>query len=207
MGKRVFAVMFLCGLALIGAAKLANAEVVEYFSDVIDEGNGQYKYVYGGITSFEIEKSGAKTGEACLKAEMDCTQWSGAAIGHYPLIDLTKYKKPGIELWVKGAEGGENFEVILIDADDTDGNKTEIGVMASPNFVKTSKEWQKVTIPFTAYPKKGQYWDGNNNKMVTGVDFNAAELKEVKLAVGPAYNKGKKSVVVFVDDVKIVEMP
>jgi hypothetical protein len=207
MGKRLFAVVFLCSLALIGAARLAHAETVEYFIDVIDEGNGQYTYVYGGGTTFELEKSGAKSGEACLRADMDCTQWSGAVIGHYPLVDLTKYKKPGVELWVKGAEGGENFEVILIDADDTDGNKTEIGVMAAPNFVKTTKEWQKLVIPFTAYPKKGQYWDGSLNKMVMGVEFNPSELKEVKLAVGPTYNKGKKSVTIFVDDVKIVEMP
>lgn len=206
MGKRVFAVMFLCGLALVGAARLAQAETVDYYIDVIDESNGQYKYVYGGGTEFEISKTGAKSGDACLTATLDCTQWSGAAVGHYPLVDLSQYKKPGVEFWVKGEEGGENFEVILIDADDSDGNKTEIGVMASPNFVKTTKEWQKVVIPFTAYPKKGQYWDANNNKMVTGVDFNPAELKEIKFAVGPAYNKGKKSVTIHIDELKVVDI-
>ena len=205
MGRKWFAVVFLCGLVLVGAVRLAFAASEEYFFlDTIDEANGQSKYAYGGITTFEIDKSGAKSGEACLMAVLDCTQWSGAAIGHQPLIDLTKFKKPAIEFWVKGAEGGENFEVILLDSDNSDGNRTQIGLMASPNHVKVTKEWQKVVIPLSAYPKKGSYWDDAAKKMVSS-DFNPAELNEIKFAVGPGYNKGKQSVVVYVDDVKVVE--
>ena len=207
MGRKLFVVVFLCGLALMGAAKYAHADSVNFFTDMIDEGNGMYKYVYGGGTTLDVEKAGAHAGEGCLKAELDCSQWSGAVVGHYPLTDLTKFKKPGIEFWVKGAEGGEKFEVILMDADDTDGNKVEIGTMAAPNYVKVTKDWQKAVVPFSAYPKKGQYWDGAASKMVTNVDFNQAELKEIKFAVGPSYNPGKKSVTIFVDDLKVVEMP
>ena len=211
MNRTVLVAVFLCGLALIGAARVAHAAAsVDFFTDAIVESSGQYTYTYGGGTTFEIEKTGAHSGEACLKAVLDCTQWSGAVVGRnplVPLVDLTKFNTPAVEFWVKGAEGGENFEVLLVDSDDTDHNKTEVGVMASPNYVKTTKDWQKVTIPFDVYPKKGQYWDGQANKMVTDVNFNPVELKEIKFAVGPKYNAGLASVTIYIDDLKIVEMP
>ncbi|MDD5072647.1 MAG: carbohydrate binding domain-containing protein [Candidatus Omnitrophica bacterium] len=210
MKKAVFVAVFLCGLALVCAAGVARAASADFFTDVIDETSGQYMYAYGGGTTFEIEKTGSHSGEGCLKADFDCTQWSGAVVGRNPLIppvDLTKFNKPAVEFWVKGAAGGENFEVLLIDADDNDGNKTEVGVMATPAYVKTTKEWQKVAIPFNVYPKKGQYWDNTSAKMVTDVNFNPAELKEIKFAVGPKYNIGKDSVIIYIDDLKIVDMP
>ena len=210
MNRMVLVAVFLLGLALVGAAGLARAASADFFIDTIDDASGQYMYSYGGGTTFEIEKSGAHSGEACLKAVFDCTQWSGAVVGRnplVPLVNLTNLNKPAVEFWVKGAEGGENFEVLLIDSDDTDGTKTEVGVMATPSYIKTTKDWQKVTIPFAAYPKKGQYWDGQANKMVTNVDFNPAELKEIKFAVGPKYNAGKSSVTLYIDDLRIVEIP
>ena len=207
MGNKFFAGVFLCGLALLGAAKpLHAAETVEYFNDVIDEAGGMYKYVYGGATSMNVEKAGPHSGEACLKITFDCTTWSGAAIGHYPLVDLTKFDKPALEFWVKGAEGKEIFEAILLDADDTDGNKTEVSAMAAPSFVKVTKEWQKVTIPFSVYPPKGQFWQASSNKMIPGVTFNPIELKEIKFAVGPTYNKKKKTITIYVDDIRIAEI-
>jgi len=207
MGRKLCAVLLLCVLALIAAAGLAHAAgSVDFFTDTIAESNGMYKYVYVGGTTLDVESSGGHEGEGCLKAVFDCGPWSGAAVGHYPLTDLSNFNKPGVEFWVKGAAGGEKFEVILIDADDSDGNKTEIGAMASPNYARVTTDWQKVVIPFNAYPKKGQYWDNNANKMVTGVDFNPSELKEIKFAVGPAYNPGKKTVTIYVDGLKIVDM-
>lgn len=209
MKRRLFIVAFLCGLALVGAAKYAHAESAEFFTDAVDDSKGQYKYAYGGGTTLEIETTGAHSGEACLKADLDCTQWSGAIIGRnplVPLVDLTKLKNPAVEFWVRGAEGGERFEVLLIDADDTDGNKTEVGAMASPKYVKVTKDWQKVTIPFVAYPKKGQYWDEAEGKTVPN-EFNPKELKEIKFAVGPKYNRDKKSITIYIDDLKIVEAP
>ena len=210
MNRTMLVAVFLCGLALVGAARVAHAaEPVDFFTDTLEETSGQYKYAYGGATTFEIETTGAHSGEACLKADLDCAQWSGVIVGRNPLIplvDLTKFNKPAVEFWVKGAEGGENFEVLLVDSDDTDGNKTEIGVMATPTYVNTTKEWQKVTIPFGAYPKKGQYWDGGAGKTVPDAKFNPVELKEVKFAVGPRYNKGKELVTIYIDDIRIVEM-
>ncbi len=210
MNKTVLVAVILFGFALVGAAGIARAASSDFFTDTIEDSSGQYMYSYGGGTTFDIEKAGAHSGEACLKAVFDCTTWSGVVVGHNPLIplvDLTKLNKAAVEFWVKGAEGGENFEVQLVDSDDTDHNKTEVGVMATPTYVKTTKDWQKVTIPVNAFPKKGQYWDGEKNKMVTNVDFNPAELKEIKFAVGPKYNAGKSSVTIYIDDLKIVELP
>lgn len=209
MYRKLFIVALFCGLALVGAAKYAHAESAEFFTDTVDDSKGQYKYTYGGTTALELEATGAHSGEACLKADLDCTQWSGVIVGRNPLIppvDLTKMHKPAVEFWVKGAEGGENFEVLLIDADDTDENKTEVGVMATPKYVQVTKDWQQVSIPFDVYPKKGQYWDEAEGKTMPN-EFNPKELKEVKFAVGPKYNKDRKSITIYVDDLKIAEMP
>lgn len=209
MGRKLFVVVFLCGLVLAGAARYAHAETVEFFTDTVDDAKGQYKYTYGGGTTFELETTGAHSGEACLKADLDCTQWSGAVLGRNPLIplvDLTNLKGPAVEFWVKGAEGGENFEVLLIDADDTDGNKTEVGVMASPKYVTVTKEWQKAVIPLDAYPKKGQYWSDAEGKTMPN-EFNPKELKEIKFAAGPKYNKDRTNITIYIDDISIVEMP
>ena len=210
MNRTVLVAVFLFGLVLICSAGFARAASTDFFTDAIDDSKGQYMYSYGAGTTFEIVKEGAHSGEACLKAVLNCAQWSGAVVGRnplVPLVDLTKLNKPAVEFWVKGTEAGENFEVILVDSDDTDHNKTEVGVMATPKYGQTSKEWQKMTIPFSAYPKKGQYWDDTAKKMVTDVNFNPAELKEIKFAVGPNYNPGKSSVTIYIDDLKIVEMP
>jgi len=209
MYRKLFVIAFLCGLALTGAAKYAHAEAVNFFTDTVNDAEGQYKYTYGGSTAFEVDTASPHSGTACLKADLDCTQWSGAVIGRNPLIplvDLTKFNKPAVEFWVKGAEGGEKFEVLLIDADDTDGNKTEVGVMATPKYVTVTKDWQKVAIPFSAYPKEGQYWSDAEGKTMPNA-FNPKELKEIKFAVGPKYNVGKKSITIYVDDLNIVEMP
>lgn len=203
MAKKIFIFALFLGLAVIGKSQSVSAEttVAEYFSESI-VGDDLYTYAYPEATAFiTLEKGSAHSGEYCLKIELDAITYSGAAIGRGRLVDISRLKNGYVEFWVKGAQGGENFEVQLIDADDTDGTKTEVGAMATPNYVTVKKEWQKVQIPLSAFPPNGQYWDGskiNPNK------FEPKELKEVKFDVRPGDNIGKTKIIIYVDDVKIV---
>lgn len=205
MIRKIFVFMFFGGLVAVVMIQLAFAEttVAEYFTESVI-GDGLYIYAYPEATaSISCEKGLAHSGDYCLKIELDATTYSGAAIGRGRLVDMSRLKNGYVEFWIKGAEGGENFEVQLIDADDTDGTKTEVGAMATPNYVTVKKEWQKVQIPLSVFPPNGQYWDGskiNPNK------FEPKELKEVKFDVRPGDNKGKSKVIIYIDDVKIVKV-
>jgi hypothetical protein len=80
-------------------------------------------------------------------------------ISQYPRIDIKNYK--AIEFWVKGAIGGETFEIWLANEHDAD-----IG-LKSINYVDvSSKEWRKVLIPFSDFYRNGAFNE------IYGVTFN-----------------------------------
>lgn len=203
MLKKILFFIVVC-VIIAGISRFAFAEtaIAEFFIDTLGEG-GQYTFAYPSETSSITCVTTAKhSGSASLKINLDSTTYSGAIIGHYPLINLIKAKKGAVEFWVRGEEGGESFAVTLADAEETDNQKVEVGVSISPKYVTVSKFWQKVQIPISDFPAKGQYWDGSKAEPAT---FNPCELEEIRFNIKPEDNKGKSTFTIYVDDVKVID--
>ncbi len=174
--------------------------VVDIFTDNISE-QGRYSYVYPqegssiGLTG-EEKHSGANS----LKISLNTDDFAGAAVGKYPPFNL-QYNRDNavLEFWVKGKTGGEIFEVLFLDADRTDGTKTETGVVAVPKYVSVTTDWQNVKIPLSDFSDNGQYWDGSKN-MPDSVDWS--EIQEIKFAIRP-YDENT-AFTIYVDDIKIM---
>ena len=62
----------------------------------------------------------------------------------YPRFDIKNFK--AIEFYVKGANGGEIFEVWIANEYDQD-----IGLKSADYVDVSSKEWRKVLIPFSDF--------------------------------------------------------
>jgi len=195
--------LFLVVSFLLVCSSVAKAEVVaDIYTDNF-EANGKYTYVYPeGTCSIEEVSNPVKAGETALKVTLDPNTYAGAAVGGYALMDISAVRKTGkLEFWIKGENGGEKCEVMLLDAEDSDGTKAETGVVITPKYVTITTDWKKVSIPLTAFKDQGQYWDLDSSSMKKD-SMKWYEIKELKIDVRP-YDKNS-SFTVYLDDIKIV---
>ena len=193
-------IFILSVILLLGLASKASAKIVtDVYSDDVKK-DGRYVYAYpdtSSITEVDYEKH---SGPCSLKIILDPTTYSGVAIGNYPTVDLADVRKTGkLEFWVKGKEGGEMFQITLIDSDNMDGTKTELRIPVV-RFAKVTTSWQKVSIPLSALPDTGVYWDGTRE---VKSEFDWYDFVEIKFNIPPL--RGKDSFTIFVDDIKMVE--
>ena len=199
---------FFAGIAVLMcvAAVSAGFAQSQAISDVYSENltqEGRYVYSYPSATSFIYETQREKyAGTSSLIVALDTKAYSGAAIGNYPIADLSEVKENGeLSFWIKGNVGGEKLAISLIDADNSDGTKTETTVRLSPKYGTVTKDWQKISIPLKDFPAKGQYWDGSK---VNPDEFDWYDFVEVKFAISPSDNRGKESFIVYIDNVEVV---
>jgi hypothetical protein len=167
------------------------------------EKDGRYHYIYPEDESTVMEQSYDEehSGKACLLIRFNPKTYSGAGIGNYPPLDLSNNReKVFLEFWIKGKQGNEVCEVLLLDSPDSDGIKCESGIVISPAYVKVTNQWQKVSIPLSDFSNQGQYWDGEKN-VKEKIDW--AEIVEFKIAVRP-YDKND-NFQIYIDDICIVE--
>ncbi len=191
----------LAALMLLPAAVLCAAVVYGIFSEEIEkEGTYHYSYPTDGTSEIRTTNIEKHSGNYSMKVTLNPSGFSGAAIGNYPPMDLSKCRETGaLEFWIKGENGGEKCEILLLDDSNSDGNKTEVGVVITPKYVTITRDWQKVSIPLKAFPSDGQYWDGEKNVKNA---VNWSEIVEFKVASRP-YDKNA-GFTVYIDDVNIV---
>lgn len=201
---RILSLALVFALSLCATFCQAEDNVI---SDVYSENqaqDGRYVYAYPEDTSYVAETQREKHGgKSSLCIALDTKAYSGAAIGNYPIVDLSDVKDTGVlQFWVKGNVGGEKFSVALMDAENSDGTKTESAIRVVPKYGVVTKEWQKISIPLKDFPKKGQYWDGAK---INPDDFDWYDFVEVKFATSPSDNRGKETFIIYVDNVEIVD--
>lgn len=190
----VFAVSLLFFCAEVFAGTVANI-----YGDNIGK-DGRYIYSYPENTSSIKEVTDEKhSGSDALKIVLDTKVYSGAAIGNYPPAKLEAIKGTGeLEFWVKGAKGGELFQVVLVDSGDADAIKTEARVPLA-KFANVTTDWKKISIPLSAFGKEGVWWDGTKEQKKP---FDWNDVVEVKFLIPPL--PGEKNFTIYVDDIKIV---
>ncbi|MFH1779078.1 MAG: carbohydrate binding domain-containing protein [Candidatus Omnitrophota bacterium] len=160
--------LLVCMFFVFSAFKTAEAEV-----KLIDDFKGQENLLGGKSNVYQQEPSRAylsrKAVERDGKSEMVLmikydkknkggSYDSGGWCGYYTLLktdstyfDISKYKN--LTLWVKGAQGDENFKVGLADrhweqADDS-VKSDQIGAYLKAGKITT--DWQKATIPLNLF--------------------------------------------------------
>jgi hypothetical protein len=183
----------LVGLITLFSCPECSAATKEIFSEDL----GKYVYAYPSSSEIDINDSEAKTGECSLMFDLDETNYSGGAYALYESVDLSTIKDRGsLDFWVKGENGGERFEIALVN-EQADGKKAE-SVVDVAMLYPITKDWQKISIPLSLFPDEGVYWDAEASKEV-GINFDWSNFTEFKVRTKP--NKDNHSIILYFDDI------
>jgi hypothetical protein len=106
----------------------------------------------GQYDGFPVEKDPLRGDDAVVVVEIPEAPAGGvihaglAFKGDYKSVDCSAFREAGVlELWVRGAGGGEDVEIGLYGAG-TDGSK-QMSILPLSKFAKVTRDWQRVRIP------------------------------------------------------------
>jgi hypothetical protein len=182
-----------------GLRKADPRVVARFFDD--DFVSGGYQYTYPDAAKVFIPEESGHDSEVSLQFDLVADDYSGGSVCLYNLLyDLTPYYSKGaLQFWIKGAKGGENAWVALVDDETRDGMKTVVRLPLN-DFGGISGEWRLASIPLARFGRKGVYWDPKKRIEVPhAFDWNAvAEFRiEIKKGDNPAFR-------VWADDIAVL---
>lgn len=178
--------------------QVATGPVVFYGDAFANDGGGAYAYPSPPASILEV--AGGHASQKCLKVNMVTTAWSGGGIYRSPL-DLHSYVAKGVlEVWAKGAKGGEEIYLGLVDK----AHGASLRLSANTYLPGgLSKDWQRIQIPLRDFPKQGTKWD-ETKQMNLSFDFDWTKVGEVLIDNnGPDHDNGT----VFLDDIAVKPAP
>ncbi|MCX7726472.1 MAG: CIA30 family protein [Chitinispirillaceae bacterium] len=170
-------------------------------------------YTYGGRTDFKINYSNNDSLLSVLCCYLDDKEWSGVTLyrgNPAHSLNLLPYRDSGsIEFFVKGEKGGETFYIGILD-DESDGRDRRVQVrVPSKNYIKVTKEWQLVSIPFSDFGDMGKWWDSEAFYEVAGI-FDWSKVSDIRFSTDKyVHNKitddSKKPVKLYFADIKLLK--
>ncbi|NLB64413.1 MAG: carbohydrate-binding protein [Fibrobacter sp.] len=175
--------------------------IAKLFDDAYRQGG--FDYTYPPSAKIEITKTGGYRSPAALKIDLDNNDYSGASICLYnEVFDLSKNLLDGaLEFYIKGAKGGEQIKVGLLDEEISDNKKTQVILPLNP-YVQITKKWQKVVIPLADFPERGLYWDQDKKvELPSYMDFD--KVAEVRFSADKGVNAGGATI--WVDNIEFVK--
>ncbi|HSQ40786.1 MAG TPA: carbohydrate binding domain-containing protein, partial [Fibrobacteraceae bacterium] len=181
--------------------------VAKFFDDKYRQGG--YDYTYPPSAKIELTKGGTgyKKSESAIKYSLDNTDYSGASVCLYnETFDLSKSILDGsLEFYIKGANGGEQVKIGLLDEEVSDGKKTQVALALNPYIQggAVTTDWQKVVIPLADFPERGLYWD-QTKKVELPARIDWSKIAEFRISVDKGVNKGAATQI-WVDNVEIVK--
>ena len=199
--------LFLLGMtatASMAQQKPPRLVVYKFFDDQYRQGG--FDYAYGGKSKgIEKTKDGGYKSKSALKISLDPTDYSGASVCLYnEFFDLNKYMLDSkIEFMIRGAKGGEQLKIGLLDDETGDGKKTQV-VLPMNKYIQggaVTTEWKKVTIPLVDFPDRGLYWDNTRKaEFPSRIDWD--KIAEIRFSIDKGTNPAFE---VFVDNIEIVK--
>lgn len=172
-------------LARLGAA--AGQEVVLYGNDKPE----MYKYAFpeGASTVLSQEQGKARQLVFSLKADAS----AGGGIGVDKLSLKGMLANGALELYVRGAKGGEKVDVGFVQAKGMSPQELAFQVLLPlSNYGTIGTSWTKITIPLKDFPAQGGRWVESEKRRVTG-PFNWDRVSEFVVA-REAAGTGKETV-------------
>ena len=166
----------------------------------IPRGGGYtYQYPRENPPPFMTDKF-AKQGDLSMEIELIASDYSGVAIAIAGSADVTPYMEDGaLEFWIKGAQGGEVAQYVLLD-DGVKSNGESLQVkMGSKSFGDITTDWQRISIPLKLFGDMGVYWDIKNQKEVF-MPFSWNNVKGFRIEVRKDENQAFR---VWLDDIII----
>lgn len=169
-------------------------------------------YNYGGFTDFSVRDALDSSRLPVFTCFFDDAEWSGVTLYKVQKIpiDITAYRESGgLEFKVKGNFGDELFVIGLLD-DESDGMDMKVQTrLPSRLYVKVSKEWQTVQIPFSDFGNAGKWWNTEAHSEDLGY-MDWSKLTEVRISTEKLANRtisrdGKIPVRLYLSDIKLVK--
>lgn len=150
-----------------------------------DQNPPSYAYAYPPESVAKVqslEKDGKRWIDVVLKGDA----WSGAGLG-VGRKNLEKYRKAGaLQFYVRGAQGGEQFEVGFVMAKGLGADEKNVLEVTLPvhRYAQVEKEWTLVTIPMADFPAVGRKWDEATQQNITGT-FKWNRVEEFVVSRAP----------------------
>lgn len=169
-------------------------------------------YNYGGATDFSVKDALDESRLPVFIGYFDDTEWSGVTLfkAQTNSVDVSSFKETGgLEFKVRGAVGDEIFTIGLLD-DESEGLDMKVQtILPSRLYIKVSKDWQTVQIPFTDFSDIGKWWNSDNHNEVLG-NMDWTRLAEIRMSTGKLDNRsisqdGKKPVRLYFADIKLAK--
>ncbi len=163
--------------------------------------SGGYGYTYPDASKIYIPEESGHNSEVALQFDLDANDFSGGSVSLYNLVyDMTPIHSGGaLQFWVKGMRGGEIAWAALVDDETRDGKKTVVRLPIN-DFGGIKKEWTLVSIPLSAFGKRGVYWDPKKRVEVPH-PFDWNMVSEFRLEIKKGENPDFR---VWVDDIFVL---
>jgi hypothetical protein len=170
---------------------------------------GGFIYVYGGKTSYAIQKGTSKEYTGILACYEDNDDYSGITIAlgkgnNYNLEPLRKSKASGLAFWAKGGPGANTVYLGLLDFE-SDGKKVQTKLLLG-DFGKIDTSWHYYMVPLKRFLDIGKYWDDDKKtEVVAKIDWTA--INEIRFSTNKGENKVDKGKPIrfYVEDVSFIE--
>jgi hypothetical protein len=142
-----------------------------------------YKYAFPeGGSSVDSQEQG-KNRQLVYSLKSDV--WAGGGIG-VDKLRLKDYVAEGaLEMYVRGAKGGEKIDVGFVQAKGLDAKDLAFQILAPlNNYGKITTAWTKITIPLKDFPAEGSRWIESEQRRATG-PFNWNRVSEFVVSREP----------------------
>src|SRR5690606_29227655 len=134
---------------------------------------------------------------------LDARDYYSASVILYNLMYfLTPVFTRGVlNMWIKGARGGEIAWVALVDDENRDGKKTVVRLPIN-DFGGITSEWRLLSVPLAKFGRRGVFWDAKKRiEVPSAFDWTAVtEFRiEIKKAENPSFRVWVDAVAVLRD--------
>lgn len=96
-----------------------------------------------------------------LEIQLKAYDYSGCSICAASSMDMQPFYQTGrLEFWVRGGNGGEVFNIGLLDDGENEARRPlQVWVNARTYATVSSGEWSRVRVPFASLGLRGSYWN------------------------------------------------
>jgi hypothetical protein len=146
----------------------------------------------------------AHEGRFSLEVALKADAYSGGAVCSQSPLDLTPFMERGaLEVWMKGAEGGEVFSIGLLDNGNNPlGRPLQIWVNSRSYAKVRGDSWTRVVVPLKVFGGRGSSWSEEQNARISG-EMNWASISCFSVDIDKERHKRFK---VWLDNARVLKV-
>jgi hypothetical protein len=195
--------LMLCVVS-VHARKAPRIVLFNFFDEKYRQGG--YDYTYPESAKVTLDKNQGHKSKTSIQIKLTGNDYSGASICLYnESFDLSPFRTSStLEFMIKGAEGGEQVSVGVLDEEISDGKKTQTKLPLNKYITGgvIGTDWKKVEIPISEFSDRGLYYD-QDKKIELPAIMDWSKIAEIRISSDKGVNK--KDPVVWIDDIQFVK--